>query len=137
MRAIVWLLVLVMGAGCSDATGNTITDSCSSRGGPDGGMCLSPGVACNNTCHCCAGFICAPDPSTLRCCRPFVGDTCNGDYDCCGAMLCRNGRCANPSGTTGTTCNCSSVRRDCTISYDSAGRATRRCTCAPSCCPCS
>jgi len=34
----------------------------------------------------------------------------------------------------GSSCNCSSVVRNCSYTYDSAGRRTEHCTCSPSCC---
>lgn len=37
-------------------------------------------------------------------------------------------------GSSGGSCDCSTVVRDCTITYNSLGQPTEHCTCSPSCC---
>ncbi len=88
------------GTSGSGGTGGTVGSAGmgGAAGQEDAGvMCLRQTAACQSTSQCCDGFVCGTTTLGMVCCGE-VGAPCgtaNGE-DCCGALWCIAGLCANP-----------------------------------------
>ncbi|MBI5514485.1 MAG: hypothetical protein HY909_11995 [Deltaproteobacteria bacterium] len=124
------------GCGVGSCTGDPVVRVCDGATSPE--QCAANQCRLGENDDNCMGlcpatsFICPSSGTLTVLVRRFSGST--AEFTCNVAL--RAGALGSPTPPTtgGGTCNCSSVNRTCTYTYDSAGRRTPHCRCTPSCC---